>query len=258
MKLTPGPGETRPHISPSWLRDMEQCGQYWLYKRVERRPYPASPAMHRGTGAHAAIQADLAAKRDTGDLLPLEAVREAAAAGVEAAWNRQMTLVTERDGATPAEARGRATDTAIAAATAYHEAIAPTVQPAALEERVRVELLGYPVDLLGIIDVREQSGAIRDTKTTGKRPDADAAERSLQLTAYALARRALTGAYPPSVHLDHLVVGKKQVEPVTQSAARGDADARSFLLRVERALQAVEREVFLPAPEGAWNCSQRW
>ena len=134
---------------------------------------------------------------------------------------------------------------------------APLIQPTHVQREVRVALPGESVELLGYIDVQEGMTAIRDTKTSAKTPPANAADKSDQLTIYAMMSHVIDGAIPDRLVLDYLV-DTKMPEYKPFVSTRTVDDFNPLLRRIEAVLMALEKGVFIPAQETDWGCSPRW
>ena len=150
-------------------------------------------------------------------------------------------------------------------------------------------------DLAGAQDVKEFLDAsfsdvgeepsilrIRDTKTSKKSPNSDAAEQSIQLPAYALASQVLDcancghehtaekrcgcgcnsfrGRLPDYMMLDYLVETPKEKKRYVRTlhVVPTQYDIDTFLARLSNAVYALHSGVFVPAKIGDWHCSERF
>jgi len=182
------------------------------------------------------------------------------------------------------KAKGAEKDATVDMAETYVVQVAPAINPVAVERKIVVEPKGVDFLLSGVIDLIEEqtpevlegkSGVvdvpidkprevIRDTKTKAKAPKATEADESGQLTMYAMLRRLETGELPGALALDHVVrtPGGAKTKPknyvVRQYTTRDIEDIRTLYHRINVAIQAAEKEVYLPAPEGAWFCNAKW
>jgi hypothetical protein len=117
------------------------------------------------------------------------------------------------------------------------------------------------VDFVGEIDIFEKDGektAIRDTKTSAKSPTEDAAVKSEQLTAYAMATQVLDGQLPQYVALDYLVDLKRGANTVTIKSERDMEAIEVFLRRLTNAIHVLHTGIFTPASPNDWHCSERY
>ena len=99
---------------------------------------------------------------------------------------------------------------------------------------------------------------IRDTKTSKKSPTETMADESHQLSAYSVAHHVLYGDLPDAVKLDYLVDLKSGVKTVTLTSHRDEEDVDKYLNRLVSAVVQMESGIFVPAPNTAWWCADRW
>lgn len=240
--------EEKPHLSSAQLNMIGRCQVQYRYRYLDGIKSPPGVAATIGKGVHAAIGKDLGNKMEWGELLDDEAIPDFAADATRAAWQEDEPRLVDDD-----PGQDAAVDIAIELAKLHHLKAAPGIEPVALEKKFRLVLDG-PYDLVGVPDV-EEAGTIRDTKTAGKTPSADEADRSLQLTVYHLAA-ARAGA-EKEVALDYLVKTQKP-KLVQLRSTRGPEDHARLLRRVEIAAQTIASGVFAPTNADNWWCSDRW
>lgn len=247
--------EKRPQLHASALE--MKCMEAFRRRYMENEIIPPGVALIVGTGTHHSIDVNLTAKIQTGSLLPLAAVSDAARDGVNNAWEQGVKLDDEEAQRGIKAVRGEAVDKAVRLATLHAKEKAPRLNPTHVERKWAVELTGYPMDLVGRIDIQEGLVSIRDTKTSGKTPPANCAERSLQLKAYALAVKVLDGAPPSKAFLDYLI--DTRVPKLESFEAEPDGDGfRALLNRVEVIALAMEKGVFIPVEPTHWCCDPKW
>jgi len=99
---------------------------------------------------------------------------------------------------------------------------------------------------------------VRDTKTSGKSPAENTAHESHQLSAYALAAQVLDGRLPDALKLDYLIDLKRGTKTMTLETHRDERDTAAFMDRLVRGIVSIRSGVFMPAPDVAWYCSQKW
>jgi RecB family exonuclease len=247
----------KPRVHKSMLKMFAKCPVQYQYRYCEGIIAPPGIALLIGTGTHIAVAKDLTSKRDTGKLLPDEAVADAARDGINHAWDKDGAALNESEQLLGEKrARGEAVDMAVRLAGVHHKDLAPKITPTQIERPFVVELKGFPVDLGGTIDLQEPGG-VRDLKTSAKATSQVDADSSLDLTTYGLAAKALDGVAPTSLSLDVLVKTKTPYA-LTLPTVRGDAQYRSFLLRVEAMADAVAKGAFSPCDPSCWWCSRRF
>jgi len=118
------------------------------------------------------------------------------------------------------------------------------------------------LDFVGEQDIVEKIGtsymAIRDTKTSKKSPSDHMAHDSHQLTAYSLASVVVDGKLPNALKLDYLVDLKRETKTVTLTSGRDMKDVENYLNRIVAAVQSIRSGIFVPAPNTAWWCSDKY
>ena len=251
--------EKKPALSPTRLDMLARCGMQYFFRYVEGLRLPPGVAMVQGTAVHRAVEQDLRHKRDHGKLMTLPAVEDCAAEALENTWlGEEPALDAEERAIGRSVVKARAKDDAVYMVSLHHRELAPSIIPVHLEREFRLELTNFPFDLVGVMDVQEPD-AIRDVKVSGRAPDPEAAEISVQLTTYALAAKVLDGQAPAAVTLDYLVhpKGKLPYQEVLKST-RGEEDFARLLRRVEAAARVIQAGAFMPAVPDAWNCSPKW
>lgn len=258
----------KKHLSATQLGMIEKCGVQYQFRYLDKVvAKPPGASLHVGRGVHHAVEQDLREKIADAVLLPDEEIAELARAGTLASIE-ESGLSLEKHDSIAAE-KGAAVDKAVRLAELHHVELAPALNPVHVERKFRVELQGYPYDLVGVIDVEEEHewtdgdaggtvSVVRDTKTAAKSPNKNAADVSEQLTMYAAGKLAVDGALPAKLVLDHLVDNKTPVIR-TLETTRDMEDVQMLLRRVERAAEVIESGAFMPAnPATDWYCSQKW
>lgn len=217
---------------------------------------PPGIAAHVGSGVDLAVTANLAQKIQDGTLLSAEAVKDLARDGFQAALQRDGAMLSEEEIERGEDVvAGEAADKAVRLAALHHAELAPAINPVSVQWPWSLELADYDLELVGTADIRE-AGMIRDTKTTAKSPSADAADKSIQLTAYAMAATVIDGQ-TPEVTLDYLV-DLRTPKTAVLSSKRDENDFAALLNRVAVINDAIKAEVFPPADPDSWMCSKRF
>lgn len=248
----------KPQLHWSAMEMLSRCGEQFRRRYVENEIIPPGAALAVGIAVHESVERNLRNRLDKGVLLPVAHSADAARDAVHRLFGKGVTLSPEEVSDGIGTVLGRCIDEAVTMAGAHAQVLAPQLRPVHVERTWVLRLPNYPVDLAGKIDIQERA-TVRDTKTARKSPDDDAAHRSGQLTAYALAVKTLDGtAELPAVAMDHVVLLKSGPKIVTQHSTRALEDAHVFLGRVERAVEAIQKGSFVPARESDWWCSPRW
>ena len=248
-------------LHQSGLAMLQRCGEQYRRRYVEGERIPPGVAAVTGTATHRSIAANLACKMETGSLAPRDEALCVAADSLTSVWAEGVRWQQEDLDAAGAssekELQGRCKDRAVELSGCHYDQLAGRINPVAVERQWVVEIPGYAFDLAGTIDIQE-ANRIRDTKTSAKSLPASAAEKSDQLTLYALAAKVLDGAIPAELVLDGLISLKAGPQVQTLVTIRDDADMRIMLARIERATETIEKGAFTPANQDSWWCSERW
>lgn len=233
-----------------------QCGEAFRRRYVENEIIPPGVAAIVGTATDKSVNRNLESKMRDRRLLTQAEISDIARDGLNEAWERGVKLEPEEAEAGIKVVKGQAVDKAIRLSCLHAKSKAPIIEPIHIQRKWTLELGGYPMDLVGQIDIQEL-GAIRDTKTTGKTPPDDIADKSIQLTAYALAVEKIDGAAPEKVMLDYLIDNKVPVAKTFESTRTAE-DYRVFLNRVEALINAIQKGAFLPVSPDHWMCNTKW
>lgn len=248
----------RPHVSPSALDTYLRCGEQYRRRYINGEKIPPGVALVKGASVHRAAETNYRQKIETHADLPVPDLQEAAAAAVGDMVTRDgLFLAPDETARGMAKVRGEIIDRAVVLTGLFAQRVAPTVQPALVEEWVTIPLPSFTHDLLGRLDVADADGVVHDLKTAGKRKTQDEVDRSDQLTYYHLAYQHKTGKPSAGVMMD-VLIDKTRPEAQRLTATRTQADAQVFVNRLNAMLAGVKAGSFPPAPLGAWWCSFRF
>jgi RecB family exonuclease len=248
----------RPQLHFSGLDKLWECGEKFRRIYLEMDSLPKGTYIAVGSGVDTAVNRNLEQYILDQTLLSVEEVEDIArsAADFELKNNDIVYDVDEKELGIE-KANAEAIEKAARLAVLHAKEIAPHLHPTAVQRKWSIEIPGIPFDLVGTIDVQEGSHSIRDTKTSGKSPAEGIADRSEQLSIYALAVRTLDGRVPDQVALDYLIDNKKPVAK-TYTSTRDDDDFQVALARVENAADVIQKGSFTPARPTDWQCSLKW
>jgi hypothetical protein len=228
-----------------------KCPKQFEFRYIQDIREPPNAAMYQGTTYHGALEENFKQKLTTREDLSTEAVRQIAAERWENRWLNEPPQLKE------GEERGALKDQAIQLVTVYHEAVAPEVQPAQIEQRFQCEIDGAPYPLSGRVDLVDQDGIIVDHKTSSKKWSEYEASGNVQLNAYEYGRRTLTGETDTLGVQVQVAVKKKDPEIQRIALPKTEADMDGFENVHRFVSESIERGDFPPRTEGWW-CSQAW
>jgi CRISPR/Cas system-associated exonuclease Cas4 (RecB family) len=237
-------GLPKEYISVSQINQYLRCPAQYMYRYERGIILPPKTPLTKGKCVHKGIEVNFSQKMDTFDDLKLSDIQDVVSTEFEV-----QKAETEWEDNDP----GKVKDETISLSTLYHKEVAPTIQPLMIEEKVEVDFDG--IKLLGFIDVVDSEGYIRDTKTASKAPSPGEADKSLQLTAYSAAYRALNGFEETGVKLDYLIQNKTP-KTVTLEAKRNQKDIDRFTSIMSSVARAIENQIYYPNPTG-FMCSDK-
>lgn len=246
-------------FSVSALNMLFRCGEQYRRRYIEGHKIPPGIALLIGRATDTSVNADLGNKIQTGELLPDAAIADIARDSLMTEWDRsgEVVLDEEHSALGLKGARGAAVDTSVTLARLHHTEAAPKIAPTHVQRKFELDVAGEPIQISGVIDIQEGTRSIRDTKTSKRSPQQNEADRSLQLTAYALAVRQCEGKIPDKVVMDYLV-HTKEPKLIQIESVRNDESLNPFLERTYQAYLTVKSGLFTPAPADAWFCDSRW
>ncbi len=240
------------------------CGENFRRRHIEKEKSPPAIPMLVGTATHTTVRQDLTKKKETGVLMPMEEILDSARDELGREWDKDGVLDTDEDVVVYGEkkAKAMAVDKTVRLSGLHRQIVAPQVQnPTHLERSWVLDIEGFQFELAGAIDVQELVDGVhihvRDTKTSGKSPSADVADKSLQLSMYAMALWKFEGRLPKSLTLDYLIDNKTPVVK-SFSTERTIEDFQPLMRRVEAVTAQIEAGIFQPANPDHWFCSLRF
>ena len=250
--------KSKPQLHYSALNMLFRCGEQFRRRYIENQIIPPGVALIIGQATDHTVNKNLQHKIDTkGELLTIEEIEDIARDQVNNMFQSEVHLDDDEIESGISAIKGKTIDMAVALSGLHARELAPVIQPTHIQRQWVIELDGYPVDLAGTIDIQEGEQSIRDTKTKGKSPVADEAEKSDQLTMYAMAINVLDGKIPDHVYLDFLIKNKTPIVK-TLSSIRTEKDFKPLLARIENAIQAIDKGIFVPINSDNWLCSQKF
>lgn len=248
----------KPHISQTQLESYCRCPEAYRRRYLEKEIIPPGIAAIKGTSMHHSAAVNFRQKIDTREDIPVSEFKELAAESFETAVHGGFVLSEEDQQRSVGIVLGEAKDQAVAMAEFHATSQAPEYQPILVEKSVRIVLPNSSRDLLGIIDLADDSDRVVDFKTSGKRKSQGDADSSVQLTVYAASFMAVTGRQPKEVRLDTIVQTSKAIDRDVLSSERGPADYSALAHRLDVVTTAIDSGSFPPATPGAWWCSDKW
>jgi hypothetical protein len=249
--------------SNSALTTLQMCGERFRRRYIEREYVPPSAKQVRGTVVHRVAREAYQRRLKNVDLPSVTEAKDLAATAFEKQWQGGILLAPDEAVDGLAHAKARAKDFAVDLSGYHVERVAPGITPRAVERRIVVRPRDADIEIHGTIDLVAtvpEGEVIRDLKTTEKAPFANAAETSQQLTMYAMVRQAEMGTVPHALALDYLVRTplRNEMSHKPLTTTRSAEDIGALVRRINTAVAAVARGVFVPANPDSWWCSANY
>jgi len=246
------------HLSFSQLNMLLRCGVQYERRYVNGEKIAPSGSMVRGRCGHKSEEVNFRQKIKSNEDLPLETVKDIFSDEWEKSKYQIAWAKDEIDGGSPSKVEGEYKDVGISLVDVYHRELAPAAIPIAVEDKFTVHFDGGYPDLVGIIDRIDEGDQIVDLKFVGKSPSEGDAAKDLQLICYDLGYRQTRKKKPSLLRKEYAISTKKPKTMIQEVPAFQDEQIQALLRRLERAIIAIGKGVFLPAAIGSWGCSEKW
>ena len=231
-------------LSGSSLNTFLRCARQWEYAYVYRYKRPPALRMVVGTAGHKAAEVHMLGKVESMIDGPLDVALDA----YSDSYNEEVKEADDPD-----TDKSDAKDKGVASVKLWHRKVAPTIQPAMVEQPISFLINGMPYT--GTLDLADDEGAIHDWKFTGRTPNS-ADSYILNMVGYAIGYRALTGELESRVVLDHIVGLKEPKHVVIKSDGPvPDQSIVSFAEIVETANRSIQAGIFPPNGLKSGACS---
>jgi RecB family exonuclease len=219
---------------------------------------PSNPNMLAGTGFHAAMEYAFTRVIE-GDSPTIAAAVAHGMAVVHNEWKERGVLVDSLSAISPASVLDELLLRVKNASRWYLSKRFDTFYPLISEHKVLIDIPDRPGwQLDARIDLIEQDGSVVDFKFSGSpsTPKTDLAERSEQLSVYALARLLETGSVPPSLRLEYCRDGGKRISALTRGPTkRSEKDCERTLTRIQHVIDCIESGVYPIASREGIECT---
>ena len=227
-------------LSVSQVRTYLRCPRQYEYIYINKMRPPVTSSLLLGRSFHKAIETANRAKLEDGEILSVEDVQDT----FSEAWDREKAEVEWEDG----EDQGRLKDAGLIMTTHYYEQVGQKLRPLMIEQGTTVDIEGVPVKV--VIDLVERDGKIRDFKTAKRAPAKDEADKSIQLSTYAMAYREMTGERESGAQLDYTVNLKAGPKITHLETMIDDNRIERTKALIKGVAQAISSGMFYPVEEG--------
>jgi hypothetical protein len=232
------------------------CGIAYRNKYVEKIEEPQNTNLVRGNAGHAAIEAALRHKQQTGDLLPLDEALEI----FSMTWHDKEDSI-ELVGKQQQDERGKEAIleevklNTIAMVTALYNNVLQNIDPVEVEADMLIEIEGLDVPLMAKIDCITKQGDVIDWKFKGKTPPENAIANDIQFTLYNLAYLTEYGVQPNQLVMGYAVdLKKEKTADIRVAPHRDDDTLNRAVRRMQTFVKGVQNDIFLPASENSFKC----
>lgn len=260
----------------SKLWTIEQCAE--RARRIYFEPEPFSPTtvQLRGTVVHE-MAAEAHRRQLRGDALPgREETSDLAATAWRERVDAQGITLNDDERKDQTGTLDHAMDVVVDLSRLYVGVVAPRIVPVAVERKITLKpkdsdvVIHGTMDLVALEQVPEgfeqhpRREIIRDQKTKESAPLKTSARDSQQLTFYHMLRTAENEANgkpaPVGVVLDYLVrtPGRGELSHKPLWSTRDAADVHALVERINTAVDAVKKGVFMPTTPDDPLCSPKW
>lgn len=246
------------HISFSQLNMLLRCGEQYRRRYILKQIIPPSGSLMRGRCCHKAEEKNFQHKITQGEFLDAGAVREAFAHEWEENEGNIGWQEDELDGNSPKKASGMVKDSGIRLIEVFHREQLINCNPVEIEKEFEVEFEGGYAPMVGRIDRIDEGGIIAEMKFVSKSPVAGDIISDVQMTAYNVGYISALRQEPKKL-IKQFAVNLREPKTVIQECPpRSQEQISRFLRRLEYAMTAIEKGVFLPAANGSWVCNPRF
>lgn len=243
------------HISFSALSTLFKCPEKYRRQYIEKERTPSAISLILGNATHKSIERNLKNMILNQSMLPEKECEEIARDAFVIEFTRQPIKLKEDEkaiGLTKLKDKGKFD--AAALALLHRVKVAPGLHPKASERYFKLAIKDTNYMITGKMD-DDEGNEVRDVKTTSKSPKGDEAEKSQQLSFYALAKRILDGKMPEGLYLDYLVNLKTKAKYVPLKTERTEDDLNILFKRIKKGIDVIEAGVFPPCESSSWWCS---
>src|SRR3990167_5757448 len=121
--------DPKPQLHQSGMDMLFKCGEQYYRRYVKGEKIPPGIAAVIGSATHKSIEANLSAKIQGGELLPVEWVQQVARDELEGIWKGGIKLDKDELAKGMKALKGEAIDTAVALSGLHRTNLAPSLEP---------------------------------------------------------------------------------------------------------------------------------
>jgi len=262
------------HLSQSQLSMYMSCPLSYKYRYIDGLKIPPRSYLTIGSTFHATLEKNYSQK--------IESHKDLKASDMTEIFSSEFNSRKDDTEWKEGEDSGKMKDHGVKIIETYHEKVSPIVQPTMVEKKYSIEFEDIPIfdenghivdkkpfpfTFMSIIDLVDDNETIVDHKFQKMRKRPSEILTDMQLTAYAMAYRQITGKREKALRFDVII---KNQAPCIESyiTHRTDADIAGLLKIMSIVYGLIDDEVFYPNPKntfcsentcGYWNiCRKEW
>src|SRR5216684_2988404 len=245
---------SRRHLSPTQTNMWSRCPRQYAFRYEEGIKSPPSGAMKQSGVAHLAYEKNYRQKAETRTDLPVHEMTDFYADTLDKELTREEVVFDK------GETAGSLKDQGVKIVKAHRVGISPLVMPASadsVERKVSFTLKESDTfDIMGVIDVIDEQGYIRDNKSLARQPSPLDLAKDGQLSMYALLYRLTERKAETGLKID-AVIKNKEPRAIILPAERTREMLQLHLNKVGHIARAIEHHIF-PLNTDGWHCDPRY
>ena len=240
-------------IHQSTLNMAFRCGEQFRRRYIENEILPPGIAAGRGTGVHAANEANMKYKIIEKKDLPISDMKDAARDGYVKAFSNGVYLskddIPEKD-----KLLNDGLNDTLTLTELYGNEVAPSIKPKEVEREFTLDI-GLPIPLAGKIDI-EETNTVHDLKTAKKSWSNGQINKEIQPLFYSLVHEKETGVRPEFIY--SILVALKTPKLQVQSITPTDKMYEALYNKLNVFCAMLQAGTFLPANPASWWCDPKW
>lgn len=241
-------------IHQSSLNMILRCGEQFRRRYMMGEIIPPGIAAGRGTGVHAANEANLKQKIFSGVDLPIGDMKDAARDGYVRAFKNGVYIPRDQV-SQKTQLLNNGLNETLELTKLYGDEVAPEIEPVEVEREFFIDV-GLPIPLAGKIDI-ERKAKVDDLKTSSKKWPEGQIEKEIQPAFYSYVHEKETGVRPEFVY--HILrVLKRGAERQIQRMTPTDVHYNALFAKLHGMVRMIETGVFPYANPTEWYCNPRW
>lgn len=255
-------------ISFSKIDTYSKCGLKYYFKYVEKIIVPPTVSIAVGRAVHHSLEKFFEEKKNNNNP-SLEFMLDVYSDKIDELFKEELLFSEEEKLKGIETVKGETKDAGAFSIKVFHKSRASLIEPFLVEQEFEVDLneiisefdmkfwFDEAIKLVGYVDLASANDYIHEFKIKTFRPKGDEADKSQQLTIYALGFKEITGTLPQKVMLECLILPRSKSEipkVVVLESKRTNEDLERLLKRIVRIVDGIHKGVFIPPDQSSWIC----